>query len=578
MKERTRKTGIDVIGNAPWGTHFCQFYQNKKDLINILVPYFKAGLKNNEFCMWVTSEPLNEKEARQAMGKSLPDFNRYLEKGQIKIIPYSQWYVEEGSFSSRRVLRGWVDELKQALSKGYDGLRLSGNTFWLEKRDWKSFTGYEEEMSKVIGKYRMLAICTYSLDKCGASEIMDVVSNHQFPLIRKAGKWRLIESSGLKIAKEELKESKKRYRFLFNNMLSGFAYCKILVDEDNKPVDFIYLDVNDAFEKQTGLRKEDVIDKRATEAIPGIKDSHPELFDIYGKVASTGKPTKFDILFKPLEIWLTISVYSPEKDYFVAVFDNVTDRRRAEEEKEKSLQKLKLSEKNLREFSRNILSAREEEKKKLAANLHDEVGSLAVNLASGLTIVEHEIKSNNLQDALENLHEVKRAVKKQARALKKIATEIRPPDLDIIGLPEALRTHFLHIAKETKIKIDFRTSVKKRINDDVAIALYRIAQESFINIITYAKAKKVKVRLYLQNGTIKLNIGDDGRGFDVEKTLNKFGLQGMGIRGMQERTESLKGKFVVRSSPGEGTEIMVTLPITGKQTGRNRKPRTKDKS
>ena len=68
MREEIRKTGIDIIGDAPWGTHLCQFYQTKGDLIDILVPYFKAGLENNEFCMWVTAEPLSENEATEAAG------------------------------------------------------------------------------------------------------------------------------------------------------------------------------------------------------------------------------------------------------------------------------------------------------------------------------------------------------------------------------------------------------------------------------------------------------------------------------------------------------------------------------
>ncbi len=134
-----------------------------------------------------------------------------------------------------------------------------------------------------------------------------------------------------KQAEEALRESEKKYRSLFENMLSGFAYCKILVDENNQPVDFVYLDINDAFERLTGLRKEDVVGKKVTEAIPGIKEAHPELFSIYGKVAFTGEPTQFDIYFEPLEIWLTISVYSPQKGYFVAVFDNITERKQAEE-------------------------------------------------------------------------------------------------------------------------------------------------------------------------------------------------------------------------------------------------------
>src|SRR3989304_6627391 len=94
----TRKLGIDVVNEAPWGTHLCQFYKTKKDLIDVLVPYFKAGLENNEFCMWVTSPPLNEKEALKALKKAVPRLDEYLEKGQIEIIPYDQWYLIDGIF------------------------------------------------------------------------------------------------------------------------------------------------------------------------------------------------------------------------------------------------------------------------------------------------------------------------------------------------------------------------------------------------------------------------------------------------------------------------------------------------
>jgi len=134
----------------------------------------------------------------------------------------------------------------------------------------------------------------------------------------------------LQRADEALWESKQKFRSLFEKMLNGFAYCKILLDENSQPIDFVYLEVNDSFEKLTGLRKEDVVGKKVTEAIPTIKDKHPELFDIYGKVALTGEETEFDIYFEPLEIWLSISVYSPQKGYFVAVFNNSTDRIRAE--------------------------------------------------------------------------------------------------------------------------------------------------------------------------------------------------------------------------------------------------------
>jgi PAS domain S-box-containing protein len=204
MADSLRETGIEVIGKVPWSTHFCQFYETKEDLVDMLVPYFKAGLENNEFCMWVTSEPLNEQEAKEAMEKALPDLHRYISRGQIEILPYTVWYLKGGSFESERVLSGWVDKLNRAMDMGYSGLRLTGNTFWLEKGDWKDFTDYEAAVNGTIGNYKMIALCTYSLDRCDACGVIDVVRNHEFALIKREGRWELIESSEYKKAKEEL--------------------------------------------------------------------------------------------------------------------------------------------------------------------------------------------------------------------------------------------------------------------------------------------------------------------------------------------------------------------------------------
>ena len=207
MAEELRKTGIDVIGNVPWATHFCQFYQTKQDLLDILIPYFKAGLENNEFCMWVTAEPLSEREAHRAVTGAIPEFARYEARGQIEILPHDKWYLKDGVFDLHWVLDGWVAKLSQALARGYSGMRVTGNTAWLERSGWKDFTQYEAEINNVIGKYKMLVLCTYSLDRCSASEVIDVVNNHQFALLRKEGRWELIESAVYKQTKEALQQS-----------------------------------------------------------------------------------------------------------------------------------------------------------------------------------------------------------------------------------------------------------------------------------------------------------------------------------------------------------------------------------
>jgi len=204
MEDWLRDSGLEVIGRVPWGTHFCQFYRTKQDLMEVLVPYFKAGLEHNEFCMWITSEPLLGDEAQQAMRAAVTDFDGYLRRGQIEIIPYNAWYQLDGTFNDGHVLAGWVSKLEQALARGYAGLRLTGNTFWLEKKHWEAFTEYEARVNSVIGHYRMLAACTYCLDKCDGAAVIDVVKNHQFALVKQEGRWDVVESAGYRQAGVEI--------------------------------------------------------------------------------------------------------------------------------------------------------------------------------------------------------------------------------------------------------------------------------------------------------------------------------------------------------------------------------------
>ena len=135
-----------------------------------------------------------------------------------------------------------------------------------------------------------------------------------------------------KQAEEALKVSEEKYRSLFENLINGYAYCKMIYDQKDEPADFMYLEINAAFEQLTGLKREAIINRKVSEAIPGTKEANPEIFEIYGRVAKTGKAEHFELFFKPLNIWLNISVYGPKKDYFVAIFENITKRKGLEQE------------------------------------------------------------------------------------------------------------------------------------------------------------------------------------------------------------------------------------------------------
>lgn len=221
---KRRKTGIDVIGYVPWSTHFCQFYQTKQDLLDILVPYFKAGLENNEFCMWITAAPLAEQEAHQAMMKEIPNFAQYLTMGQIELLPHSLWYLKDGIFDSQKVINGWVDKLNRAIARGYSGMRVAGNTAWLKRNGWQDFTEYEAKIINVIGKHKIMALCTYWLDKCSGSDIIDVVNNHRFALLKKQGRWELIESTVHRRTKEALASRRDK---IVKLRKEGLTYAEI---------------------------------------------------------------------------------------------------------------------------------------------------------------------------------------------------------------------------------------------------------------------------------------------------------------------------------------------------------------
>ncbi len=132
-----------------------------------------------------------------------------------------------------------------------------------------------------------------------------------------------------KQTEQALRESEKRYRMLFERMAEGFAYCEMLFDEQGQPVDWTYLNINPAFERITGIKN--VIGRRVTEIFPNIRTAHPELLATYGRVAQTGEAAEIEVWFEPLNMWLQVSVTSPVKGYFVAVFEDISARKRVEE-------------------------------------------------------------------------------------------------------------------------------------------------------------------------------------------------------------------------------------------------------
>jgi hypothetical protein len=185
-----RRVGIPGIENTDWGEHICVFFYTKDELLKLTVPYIKAGLENNELCMWTTGGPITESDAFCALEEVLPDAHQFLIGKQLEILPHTQWNLSSGIFEPQLVLSHWVSKARHAQAKGFEGLRITGNPFWLTSdQDWEQSGAYEQAFTQTISNQPVLALCTYPGVICESNHIVQVLSSHRSTLIADTDRW-----------------------------------------------------------------------------------------------------------------------------------------------------------------------------------------------------------------------------------------------------------------------------------------------------------------------------------------------------------------------------------------------------
>ena len=193
MSKTLRSTGLNVLGDIPWGSHVCVFYESGDDLLDTVIPFFKTGLESNEYCLWALSGPPTMQDALTALRLRIPECDRHLEAGRLEIVPGRDWYLKKGQFDLRRVVDGWEAKLRGALAKGFDGLRVSGDTFWLNTDHWDAFCDYEHAINQSMANLPMTALCTYPIPASGAADVLEVARAHHFAVVRRNGDWEVVE-------------------------------------------------------------------------------------------------------------------------------------------------------------------------------------------------------------------------------------------------------------------------------------------------------------------------------------------------------------------------------------------------
>jgi DNA-binding CsgD family transcriptional regulator len=204
--ERLRDTGLEAVGEVAWGSHFCVFYETKKDLLDIVVPFFKTGLEANEFCLWIVanSELLTIKEAKAVLHDAVPDLDRLLKNGNIEIVPYHKWFLTGRAVDVQKAIAQFRQKVSEATKRGFSGTRLTGSPAWMRNNlRAGSFRDFEQQFDGQLMREQMIAACTFPLRLSGAEDILNAARTHQFAVTVRKGAWKRVEIADMKSARRE---------------------------------------------------------------------------------------------------------------------------------------------------------------------------------------------------------------------------------------------------------------------------------------------------------------------------------------------------------------------------------------
>jgi two-component system, sensor histidine kinase PdtaS len=186
----TTECGLPGVATIPYGIHMCHFYETRAELAAALVPYFVAGLRKQERCIWVTAPPLDAAAAGVALGKAGLNVEALERSGKLIIRDYASFFANVTL--GPEVVELWMEEERRALAAGYSGLRVTGNTNFVSPDDWSTFMDYEALMNQACPERRIVALCSYLRERCGATEIAETVQRHSCTLDRPDEGWRIL--------------------------------------------------------------------------------------------------------------------------------------------------------------------------------------------------------------------------------------------------------------------------------------------------------------------------------------------------------------------------------------------------
>lgn len=352
--------------------------------------------------------------------------------------------------------------------------------------------------------------------------------------------------TAIKKAEEQIIKSEKYLENIINN-IGDPLFVK---DKQSK-----LLLVNNAFCRIFSLSRADIIGKTLAENVP--PDQRENFLRIDKQVLDTGienineeKLTVGDGETQIISTKKTRFIDEEGIKFLIGTIRDITDRKKSEEQIVKTSEELRL-------LMQHLQNVREEERKRIGRELHDDLGQQLTAIKMYVAWIDKRIpvEQEQIKEKLSGIIEL---LDGSNLSMRKILNELRVGILDNDGLIDGLKWLCQQFEDSTAVDLDFSTKLNElKVNEQTAVCVFRVLQESLNNIAKHAAAKNVKVIVGVTSGKINMSIEDDGKGFEMD---NLPAINSFGILGMKERVSAVEGKFSIESAPGSGTKTVITVP------------------
>ncbi len=352
---------------------------------------------------------------------------------------------------------------------------------------------------------------------------------------------------------------------LFAHMITGFAYHRVVLDDAGRPIDYVFLEINPAFERLTGLRAADLIGRRVTEALPGIEDDPADWIGTYGRVALGGEPVRFEQYSQALDRWYNVAAYSPEPEHFAVTFDEITALKKAEAERDRLIEDLE---------------RKNEELERFAYTASHELRSPLITIQGFVDALGEDLEEGDTQAVGEDLQRIGRAADRMGTMLDDLL------NLSRIGrlVGDAGATPFGHLLDEARARVagalgDIELRVSGR---DVAVwgdraRLVEVLQNLLDNAAKFTRHQpnpEIRIDAEYTEAGCRIAVIDNGIGLDPAYHDRVFRLferldgstpgTGIGLALVKRIVDHHGGRVVLSSEGlGAGCAVRIELPSPG---------------